>query len=76
MGAPRGRGGYDLDAMRRSVAQCDENIKVFQGAIAKEMSTKEEYQEIVRFLEEQAARTPVVQVEQVVLNPNDPDPED
>jgi len=43
--------GYDLDAMRRLVDQCDRNIESFEQAIKKELATKMEYQRIVRELE-------------------------
>jgi hypothetical protein len=43
--------GYDLDAMRRLVEQCDRNIESFEQAIKKELETKMEYQRIVRELE-------------------------
>jgi hypothetical protein len=43
--------GYDLDAMRRLVEQCDRNIESFEQAIKKELDTKMEYQRIVRELE-------------------------
>jgi hypothetical protein len=43
--------GYDLDAVRRLVDQCDRNIELFEQAIRKELTTKMEYQRIVRELE-------------------------
>ena len=43
---------YDLKAMRDAVKRCDENIKVFEAAIDKELETKRHYQHIVRNLEE------------------------
>jgi hypothetical protein len=56
---------YDLSAMRRALAQCDINVKVFEDAIMKEMNTKMEYQRIIRVLEEAEANKPVVKVEVV-----------
>lgn len=44
---------YDLEAMEEAVKKCDENIKVFEDAIDKELETKREYQQIVRKLKEQ-----------------------
>ena len=46
--------GYDLDAMRRLVEQCDRNIETFEAAIKKELDTKMEYQRIVREIEAKA----------------------
>lgn len=43
---------YDLEAMQEAVKKCDENIKVFEKAIDKELETKREYQQIVRTLKE------------------------
>ena len=43
---------YDIKAMKEALKKCDENIKVFEQAIFKEMNTKMEYQRIIRFLEE------------------------
>jgi hypothetical protein len=43
--------GYDLDAMRRLVDQCDLNIEMFERAIKDELTRKMEYQRIVRELE-------------------------
>lgn len=59
--------GFDLEAMKKAVSQCDENIKVFEAAILKELTTKMEYQRIVRTLEEQAqgAKIPKVNYEVV-----------
>lgn len=57
--------GFDLDAMKRALIQCDENIKVFEKAIEKELNTKMEYKRIIRELEFQKANPPVVNVEVV-----------
>lgn len=46
---------YELEAMRRAVLKCDDNIRIFEAAIAQEQETKREYQRIVRHLEEQKA---------------------
>lgn len=43
--------GYDLEAMKKAIEQCDVNIKTFEDAIANELQTKMEYQRIVRQLE-------------------------
>lgn len=55
--------GFDIDAMKRAIAQCDENIKVFEKAIEKEQNTKMEYKRIVRELEFQKQNPPKVSVE-------------
>lgn len=55
--------GFDLEAMKEAVKQCDKNIGVFESAIMKEMNTKMEYQRIVRHLEEQAKNPPIINVE-------------
>lgn len=57
--------GFDLDAMRAALGQCDKNIVVFEQAIAKEQATKAEYARIIRHLEDQAANPPKVHVEVV-----------
>lgn len=57
--------GFDLNAMRTAIKQCDENIKVFENAIVKEMNTKMEYQRIVRMLEEAENNKPKIKVEVV-----------
>lgn len=44
--------GYDLAAMEAAVLKCDENIRTFQAAIAKERETKTWYEKIVRDLKE------------------------
>lgn len=46
--------GYDLEAMKRLVQQCDRNIEMFERAIKDELTTKLEYQRIVRELEAKA----------------------
>ena len=61
--------GFDLVAMKRAIAQCDENIKVFEAAINKELNTKIEYQRIVRVLQEQAANIPKVNYEIEYVQP-------
>jgi hypothetical protein len=61
--------GFDLAAMKRAIAQCDENIKVFEAAINKELNTKIEYQRIVRVLQEQAANIPKVNYEIEYVQP-------
>lgn len=55
--------GFDLNAMKEAVKQCDKNIEVFEAAILKEMNTKLEYQRIVRYLEEQSKNPPIINVE-------------
>ena len=50
--------GYDLAAMKMAVLKCDENIRTFQAAIAKECETKAWYEKIVKDLEEKAAAPP------------------
>ena len=57
--------GFDLEAMKRALIQCDENIKIFEQAIEKELSTKMEYKRIIRDLEFKAANPPKVHVEVV-----------
>ena len=47
---------YDLKAMREALKKCDENIKVFEEAIAKEQETKREYMRIIRTLEDKQAQ--------------------
>jgi len=42
---------YDLEAMRRALKKCDENIKVFEKAIQEEQLRKIEYREIIKVLE-------------------------
>lgn len=54
---------FDLAAMQRAVAQCDLNVKVFEDAIARERTTKAEYQRIIHSLEN--AVGPSVKVEVV-----------
>lgn len=46
---------YDIEAMKRALAQCDVNIRTFEEAIAKEMETKSEYRRIIDMLESQRA---------------------
>ena len=55
--------GFDLEAMKAAIKQCDANIKIFEDAIQKEMNTKFEYRRIVRMLEEKAANQPKVIIE-------------
>jgi Lon protease-like protein len=43
---------FDLSSMKDALKKCDENIKVFEQAILKEMNTKMEYQRIIRVLTE------------------------
>lgn len=62
--------GFDIEAMKRALNQCDENIKVFERAIEKELNTKMEYKRIIRELEFQAQNPPKVNVE-VVRKEND-----
>jgi hypothetical protein len=47
---------YDLDALKSSLDRCDNNIKTFEDAIAKEYETKKEYQRIIAELEAKKAR--------------------
>lgn len=63
--------GFDLDAMKKALIQCDENIKVFEKAIEKELNTKMEYKRIIRELEFQKANPPIVKVEVVNQTPGD-----
>jgi len=46
---------FDLQAMKRAVIKCDENVAIFKAAIAKEIATRMEYEEIVKALEVKAA---------------------
>ena len=41
---------YDLAAMESAVLKCDENVRTFQAAIAKERETKAWYEKIIRDL--------------------------
>ena len=45
---------YDLEAMKKAVEKCDENIKVFEQAIVRELATKNGYRSIVLQLEAKA----------------------
>ena len=47
--------GFDIDAMRAAVRQCERNIETFETAIRKEQSTQAEYRKIIRKLEEREA---------------------
>jgi prefoldin subunit 5 len=47
---------YDLDALKSNLDRCDNNIKTFEDAIAKEYETKKEYQRIIAELEAKKAR--------------------
>lgn len=63
---------YDLDSMRKAIAKCDANIVIFEEAIRKEMTTKMEYQRIIRTLQERASRSPpVISVEVVRVDKED-----
>lgn len=42
---------YDLEAMKKAVERCDENIRIFEAAIDRELVTKREYKHIVSELE-------------------------
>jgi hypothetical protein len=57
--------GFDLNAMRAALLQCDKNIEVFEAAIRKEIDTKQEYKRIIRQLEELEANPPKFEVEVV-----------
>lgn len=46
---------YHLESMRNAIKACYKNIDTFHGAIAKELSTIEEYKEIVKHLEKKEA---------------------
>jgi hypothetical protein len=50
---------YDLDALKSNLDRCDNNIKTFEDAIAKEYETKKEYQRIIAELEAKKAREDV-----------------
>lgn len=54
--------GFDIDAMKKALIQCDENIKVFEKAIEKEINTKMEYKRIIRELEYQRDNPPVIEI--------------
>lgn len=50
--------GFDIDAMRAAVLQCDRNIKTFEDAIRKERETQAEYRQIIATIEDKAANPP------------------
>ena len=41
----------DLAALKRTLLLCDDNIKIFEDAIAKEMETKAEHRQMIQHLE-------------------------
>lgn len=44
---------YDIDSMKKAIEKCNESIKIFEDAIAKEQATQKEYRRIISVLEEQ-----------------------
>lgn len=46
---------YDLDAMEKAILKANDNIKIFEDAIANEYNTIQEYRKIVKDLREREA---------------------
>ena len=67
---------FDLKAMKEAIKKCDDNIKVFEQAIVKEMNTKMEYNRIIRTLEEKEATRQAISknvILELVHSDDDPD---
>jgi len=48
---------YDVEALRKNVAQCDVNIKTYEGIIEQEVERRAELNRLIRLcLERDAAR--------------------
>jgi hypothetical protein len=68
---------YDLGAMQVALGQCDNNIKVFEDAIAKERAKKAEYRIIIDTLQAKLDQPePKVNVEFVADDDPRADPDD
>jgi len=48
---------YDIEALRKNIEKCNDNIKIFEEAIRKEEETKRYLRNIIKTLEEKYGST-------------------
>lgn len=48
---------YDIEALRKNIEKCNDNIKIFEKAIRKEEETKRYLRSIIKTLEEKYGST-------------------
>jgi len=47
---------YSIEGLERGIEQCQQNIKIFKEAIARERVTMKEYEEMILILKDKEAR--------------------
>ena len=47
---------YDIEALKKNISQCDDNIKTYEDIIDQELERKKELRRLVRICEEREAK--------------------